>query len=316
MGTGEAVAERAVPRLTRLLGIVTHLEEQGEATFEDLARHFAVPLDTIRRDIDTLWCSGLPGYGMTDLLDFDAFAYDEGIARLVNSQGVRQVRLAPAEAVALMGALAAMIASGAAPEAATGALEALSAAVADANPVTVIPALPVDPGVVDALRAGIEQGLAVAVTYVDAQDRRTERVIEPHRFVTVDGVGYIECYCRRAADYRTLRLDRIETAEATASGLTATPREASGFTLAPAYSATVRVGRAGRWAFEDLPGARLAPVGDQIVATFGVANPDVVVARLLAVAPELVSVEPPGLRDGLRAAAERVLASGGPHEGE
>ncbi len=304
------MAERAVPRLTRLLGIVTHLEEQGEATFEDLARHFGVPVETIRRDIDTLWCSGLPGYGMTDLLDFDGFAYDEGIVRLVNSQGVRQVRLAPAEAVALMGALAAMIASGAAPEAATGALEALSAAVADANPVTVIPAAPVDPGVVEVLRTGIEQGLAIAVTYVDAQDRRTERVIEPHRFVTVDGVGYIECFCQRASDYRTLRLERIENAEATDSEAHAPPRAASGFTLEPVYSATVHVGRAGRWAFEDLPGASLALDGDEIVATFGVASPDVVVARLLAVAPDLVSVEPTSLRRRLREAAEAVLAAG------
>lgn len=303
------MAERAVPRLTRLLGIVTHLEEQGEATFDDLARHFGVPVETIRRDIDTLWCSGLPGYGMTDLLDFDGYAYDEGVARLVNSQGVRQVRLAPTEAVALMGALAAMIASGAAPEAATGALAALSAAVADANPVTVIQPAPVDSGVVEALRAGIERGRAVAVTYVDAQDRRTERVIEPHRFVTVDGVGYIECFCRRAGDYRTLRLERIENAEHTESEARSKPRAASGFTLEPAYSATVRVARAGRWAFEDLPGVRLTPDGDEIVARFGVASPDVVVARLLAVAPDLVSVEPTSLRQRLRVAAEDVLAA-------
>ncbi len=304
------MAERAVPRLTRLLGIVTHLEEQGEATFEDLARHFGVSVETIRRDIDTLWCSGLPGYGMTDLLDFDGFAYDDGIARLINSQGVRQVRLAPAEAVALMGALAAMMASGAAPEAATGALEALSAAVADANPVTVIPAVPVDPGVVEALRSGIERGFAVAVTYVDAQDRRTERVIEPHRLVAVDGVGYVECFCRRAGDYRTLRLERIESADETNSEMHATPRAASGFTLEPVYSATVRVGRAGRWAFEDLPGVRLAPEGDDVVATFGVASPDVVVARLLAVAPDLISVEPASLRQRLRETAEAILATG------
>jgi proteasome accessory factor C len=303
------MAEMAVPRLTRLLGIVTHLEENGEATFDELARHFGVTAETIKHDIDTLWCAGLPGYGMTDLLDFDGFAYDEGIARLTNSQGVRQVRLAPAEAMALMGALAAMIASGTAPEAATGALAALSAAVADANPVTVIRATPVNPAVVEALRAGIERKLAVAVTYVDAQDRRTSRVIEPHRLVTVDGLGYVECYCRRAGDYRTLRLDRIEVAGPTDDAATALPRAASGFTLEPAYTATVRVARAGRWAFEDLPGAVLAVEGDEVVATFGVANPDVVVARLLAVAPSLSSVEPASLRQRLGEAASAVLSA-------
>ncbi len=181
---------------------------------------------------------------------------------------------------------------------------------ADANPVTVIPAAPVAPAVTEAIRAGIAGSTAVAVTYVDAQDRRTERVIEPHRLVTVDGVGYVECFCRRAGDYRTLRLDRIEVAAGTDSPVTAKPRAASGFSLEPAYSATVRVGRAGRWAFEDLPGARLTPDADGIVATFGVANPDVVVARLLAVAPDLRSVEPESLRASLADAARAVLAAG------
>jgi len=304
------MAERAVPRLTRLLGIVTHLEEHGEATFDELGRHFGVTADTIRQDIDTLWCSGLPGYGMTDLLDFDAFAYDEGVARLVNSQGVRQVRLAPGEAVALMGALASMIASGTAPEAAQGALAALGAAVADATPVTVIASSSVDPAVVATLRQAIDAKVAVDVAYVDAQDRRTDRVIEPHRLVTVDGAGYVECFCRRAGDYRTLRLDRIARAEATTSPVEAKPRATQGFTLEPAYTATVRVRRASRWAFEDFPGVELREDGDDVVATFGVANPAVVVARLLAVAPNLVSVEPAELRASLRESAEAVLAAG------
>ncbi len=304
------MAERAVPRLTRLLGIVTHLDEHGEATFDELAAHFGVTADTVRQDIDTLWCSGLPGYGMTDLLDFDGFAYDEGIARLINSQGVRQVRLAPAEAVALMGALASMIASGTAPEAANGALAALAAAVSDASPVTVVPSAAIDGEAVRVLRDALDAGVAVDVTYVDAQDRRTERVIEPHRLVTVDGAGYVECFCRRAGDYRTLRLDRIERAAATDSPIASTPRAVVGFTLESAYTATVTARRASRWAFEDLPGVRLADDGERVVATFGVANPAVVVARLLAVAPSLVSVEPAELREALRDSAEAVLAAG------
>lgn len=301
------MAESAVPRLTRLLAIVTHLEEHGEATFQDLARHFHVSAEAIQRDIDTLWCSGLPGYGMTDLLDFDGFAYDQGIARLVNSQGVRQVRLAPGEAVALIGALAAMIASGAAPVAARTALQALGAAVADACPVTVIPTGGVDADVSETLRSALDHRVAASVTYVDAQDRRTERVIEPHRFVTVDGVGYVECFCRRAGDYRTLRLDRIESARETDEAIAAAPRVGAGFALAPMYEATVRCARGGRWAFEDLPGVRLVDEGDDVVATFGVANPEVVVARLLAVGPDLRSVDPGELREGLAQAAQAVL---------
>ncbi len=303
------MAEPAIPRLTRLLGLVTHLEENGEATFDELAEHFGVSRDTIKDDIDTLWVSGLPGYGMTDLLDFDGFAYDEGIARLTNSLGLRQVRLAPTEAVALMGALASIIASGAAPAAAEGALEALRAAVAGAATVTVVAGAGVDPAVSEALRAALSDSRAVQVEYVDAQDRRSERVIEPHRLVTIDGVGYVECYCRRAGDMRTLRLDRIESAVVTQEPATAPRRPPEGFVLEPHYQASITVGLAGRWAFEDLPGVSITRGTETVTVTFGVANPDVVVARLLAVAPQLVRVDPDALRERLERAAEAILAA-------
>jgi proteasome accessory factor C len=291
------------------LGLVTHLEEHGEATFDDLAAHFGVSRDTIRDDIDTLWVSGLPGYGMTDLLDFDGFAYDQGIARLTNSLGVRQVRLAPAEAVALMGALASIIASGAAPGAAEGALEALRVAVEGAAAVTVVSGAKADSGVAEALRTAVSGSFAVEVVYVDAQDRRTERVIEPHRLVAIDGVGYVECFCRRAGDMRTLRLDRIEKAIGTTEPATAPRRAPEGFVLEPQYQATITMLLAGRWAFEDLPGVTIKGNSDSVRVSFGVANPDVVVARLLAVAPHLKRVEPPALRERLERAADAVLAA-------
>lgn len=309
------MAEPAIPRLTRLLGIVTQLEEYGEASFDDLARHFGVSRDTIKDDIDTLWVSGLPGYGTSDLLDFDGYAYEEGIARLTESLGIRQVRLAPAEAVALMGALASIVASGAAPTAAEGALEALRAAVAGATAVTVVGASPVDQKAVQALREGLERSRAVVVTYVDAQDHRTERVIEPHRLVAVDGVGYVECFCRRAADYRTLRLDRIERAEVTDEPAIIPRRASEGFTLEPVYTAEIQVALNGRWAFEDLPGVKIRVSEGVITASFGVANPDVIVARLLAVSPHLRRVEPASLRNRLAEAAEAVLVAASCTEG-
>ena len=309
------MAEPAIPRLTRLLGIVTQLEEYGEASFDDLARHFGVSRDVIKDDIDTLWVSGLPGYGTSDLLDFDGYAYEDGIARLTESLGVRQVRLAPAEAVALMGALASIVASGAAPIAAEGALEALRAAVAGATAVTVVGASPVDQNAVQALRDGLDRSCAVVVTYVDAQDRRTERVIEPHRLVAVDGVGYVECFCRRAVDYRTLRLDRIEHAEVMDEPAGVPRRASEGFTLEPQYTAEIQVALTGQWAFEDLPGVRIRGSQDVITASFGVANPDVIVSRLLAVAPHLRRVEPADLRNRLAGAAEAVLEAASCREG-
>ena len=301
------MAEGALPRVTRLLGLVAHLDEHGEASFAELAEHFGTTVDVIKRDIELLWVSGLPGYHTNDLLDFDADAFDEGVARLLNSQGVHQVQLAPAEVVALVGALRSLIASGIAPVAAQEVLKILSTAIAEAEPITVFPATPVDPNIRETLSCGIENHLAVQVTYVDAKDRRTARIIEPHRLVVIDGIGYVECFCRRALDYRTLRLDRFESAQVIDSPTVVPAKNLSDFGLEGSYQAVVKVSLQGRWAFETLPGVQAVHEVDTTTFSFGVANTEVVVGRLLAVAPNLKSVEPTKLRERLAAAATAIL---------
>ena len=305
------MAEKAVPRVVRLLGIVAHLDEHGEATFEELAEHFGVTAETITRDIDTLWVSGLPGYGPTELLDFDGWAFEQGIARLVTGQGLSQTRLSAGEAFALIGALSSMIASGAAPPEAQTVLDRLSEAVHQTAPVDVRSRQQVNVDVRAALEDGIERSMATAITYVDANDRRSERVIEPHRLVTIDGIGYIEAFCRKADGARTLRLDRIEKAELTESPASAPRINRDGFDLESAYNADIRLDLWARWIVEDLPGATVDVTDTSVRARFGVANVDVIVARLLSVAPAIQSLEPQQLREALADAADRVLAAHG-----
>lgn len=304
------MVEKALPRLTRLLGLVTYLEQRGDATFEELADHFGVTSSQIRTDVNTLWVSGLPGYMTDDLLDFDADAFDQGIASLTNSQGVTQVRLSAREAVALIGALSVLVAAGAAPTAATTALAKLREAVGGDDPVTVVPTSQVPPEVTTAMLDAVSLGRVATVVYVDAQDRRTEREIEPHRVVTIDGIAYVECFCHRAMDYRTLRLDRMVSVLVSQDAPVVTPAsDEGGFVLAPSFEARVVVARSVRWALEDLPGVTLSEDGDHVQAIFGVADADWMASRLLAIAPGLVSVEPAPLRERLAAHARTVMAA-------
>src|SRR5690606_6774167 len=104
-------------------------------------------------------------------------------------------------------------AAGVAPEAAQTALAKLTAAVGDGEAVRSVPVSTPDPVVTQTLRNAIDEGVVVDLVYVDASDHRTERTIEPHRLVVIDSITYVECYCRRAQDYRTLRLDRIRSAQ-------------------------------------------------------------------------------------------------------
>ncbi|WP_062078843.1 helix-turn-helix transcriptional regulator [Demequina globuliformis] len=301
-------ADRAVSRVTRLLGIVEYLETHGATPFSELAAHFGVTVTQIEADLFLLWVSGQPGYSHGDLVDFDGSAFEQQIADVTNAQGLRQVSYSPREAAALMGALAALVATGAAPDAAQSALAKLTAAVGSVG-VEVVDVPEVNAVIKDALDTSISARNAVEITYVDAQQRRTVRVVEPHRLVAIDGAGYLECYCLRADDYRTLRLDRIESARAADVMVTHPPASTLGFSLHSSFTATVRITRAGRWAVEDLPNAQLEIDGDEVVAHFPVADQEWIAGRLLAIAPHLRSVTPESLRAAVEARAEDVLAA-------
>ncbi|WP_430866757.1 helix-turn-helix transcriptional regulator [Demequina aurantiaca] len=303
------MAEKALPRLTRLLGIMTYVQDQGEAPFSELAAHFGVTEAQIRKDITALWSAGLPGHAGGDLIDFDAYLYDQDVASIVDSQGVTQVRLSTREAVALVGALSSMLASGAAPDVATSANDKIRALLGADDPVTVLPTADVDRAIATTLQDAVTTRRVCDIEYVDAADRRTSRTIEPHRLVAIDGVAYVECYCRRANDYRTLRVSRIVGVEVRDESVVAPPADAAGFSLVSQFQATVVAGRGARWVLEDLPGVSLVEVGDDVSATFDVVDVDWVADRLLAIAPYLRTVEPASVRDALAQHADAVLAT-------
>lgn len=304
------MAEKARPRVTRMLGIVTYLEDHGSTSFADLAEHFGVTEDQIRADVNMLWLSGLPGQMPHDLIDFDVDDFMQDIASVTNTQGARQIRLSPREGIAVVAALSTIVATGSAPRAAHTVLEKFTEALGE-RPVTVLAVAQPDPAAVAAVLTAVATGKAVQVDYVDATDRRTSRVIEPHRVVTIDGAPYVECFCRRANDYRTLRLDRVASAVVTSDDVVTPPSDADGFSLAPVFEAKLRLERGGRWAVEDIPGVSIDDDGEALAVKLGVVDVAWTAARLMSVAPHLLAVEPEQLRDALARHADAVLAAHG-----
>lgn len=302
------MAERATDRVTRMLGIVSFLEANGDTPFTELAMQFGVSVEQIQRDVSTLWVSGLPGYMPDDLIDFDPDLIDEGVARLTAGQGVSQVRFSAREAVALVGALSSFIASGIAPAAAETAVAKIQGAMG-APGVTVSPSARIAPEVLEPLRSAISDGTIVELDYIDAKDNRTVRAVEPHRIVSIAGIAYLECFCRRAQGYRTLRLDRIRAVERSDEPVVTAPSDEVGFDLQTRFDASVIVAPGARWAIEDLPGVTLEFGGEDVVARFGVADPAYVAGRLLSIAPYIRAVEPQELREALAAQAQAVLAA-------
>ncbi|WP_062529287.1 helix-turn-helix transcriptional regulator [Demequina rhizosphaerae] len=298
------MAEQATDRLVRMLGILTYVERNGDTPFAELAEHFGVTVEQVRADLNALWVASEPGDSWFPI-DFSADAYDADIAALVRNDGVSQVRLSPREAVALVGALSTMGAAGALPEAGTQVLDKLRDALQE--PVTVLGDDHVQPEIREPLLEAMRRYRLAEVEYVDAQDRRTTRVVDPHRLVVIDGHAYLECFCRRAEDYRVLRLDRIASVAVLGAAVEHPPTDTAGFTLTPAFRATVRIARSGRYALEDMPGVTIEDAEEDVIATFDVADAAFVAGRLLSVAPHLREVTPNRLVDELHRQARSVL---------
>jgi proteasome accessory factor C len=304
------VTERSRPRVARLLGIVAYLEDNGATPFAELAEHFGVTTEQIAKDIEQLWLVGRPGGFANDLIDFDFDAFEAGIADITNTQGASQVRLAPREGVALVAALSALVGSGTVPRVAQSALDKVVAALGEQT-VTIVRWSDARAEISLALATAIGRRVVVNLDYVDASDRRTARAVEPHRIVTIDGAPYLECWCRRAGDYRTLRIDRIVSAEVTDEDAVTPASGSEGFSLTGEYDATVRLRRGGRWALEDIPGVVITDDGELVTATAGVTNEAWLAGRLLSIAPSLISVEPDQLRREVARQALSVLAAHG-----
>lgn len=304
------MSDNSRARVARLLGIVAYLEDNGPTPFDDLAEHFGVSREQIAKDIDQLWIVGRPGGFANDLIDFDSDSFDSGIAEITNTQGASQVRLGPREGVALVAALSAIVGAGLAPRAAQSALDKITAALGEET-VTVVGEPDAAADTVHKLAIAVQQGVVARLDYVDAADRRTLRDVEPHRIVTIDGSPYLECWCRRAGDYRTLRIDRIRSVAVTDEPIATPPSGSEGFALAPMYEARIRLRRAGRWALEDIPGVVLNDDGELVTATMGVTNEPWLAGRLLTIATSLLTVEPATLRREVARQANSVAAAHG-----
>ena len=93
----------SVDRLVRLLALPAWVADNDGATFQEAAAHFGVTPEVIRRDVETLWVSGLPGGMPGDLVDFSAIAFEAERLSLTQPLGLDlPVRLSRQEAIALL----------------------------------------------------------------------------------------------------------------------------------------------------------------------------------------------------------------------
>ena len=318
------MAERTPERLVRLLGLVAYLDRHPGVSVEQVAEHFAVTPQQVLRDVDTLWVSGTPGYWPDDLIDFDADSFDSGVLRLTQSRGMtRALRLGAREAVALVAALRALhesvgeLLEPSERDVLTSTLEALTAATGDAAATMDVQlAVEARPEVLAEARRALRDRRRLRLRYVDAEDRISERVVEPWQLLTGDEHSYLQAWCHGARGERLFRLDRILEATELDEPVTTRPGRTRGETFTPSAEherVVLVLDQRAQWVVEQLPVEEVTELPDGgMRVVLRVASGAWLRHLLLRVAPSVLAVEPADVgRDAVAAARAALAAYGG-----
>jgi proteasome accessory factor C len=211
---------RAQSQVARMLELVPYLQARDGVPVTDVARDFGVAPAQIIKDLNVLWFCGLPNSVSGDMIDVDMEALeDDGIVRISNAEFLtRPLRLAPAEALALIVALRALAESAGPRQRAPvdRALAKIEAAAGERSAQAAAVDVQLDTGDPE-IREAVDQALRDARQlhlsyYVESRDETTERVADPLRLVYFEGRPYLEAWCHRAQETRLFRIDRITAA--------------------------------------------------------------------------------------------------------
>ncbi|MGP0586212.1 helix-turn-helix transcriptional regulator [Paenibacillus timonensis] len=189
-------------KLERLISIIYKLLNHDVLSAALLAEEFQVSQRTIYRDIDVLCAAGFPvvayqgtkgGYGI-----MDGYKMDRSLL------GTYDV----ASLITVLNSLSSVFED----ERAQGTIERLQTIEREYR----TPSLSVDLetrrtalGVLPSLRSAITQRNLVRFEYINAQNERRTRELEPLRLRFKFGNWYVYGYCRSRQDYREFRLSRM-----------------------------------------------------------------------------------------------------------
>ncbi|EHR51079.1 putative transcriptional regulator [Saccharomonospora marina XMU15] len=309
-------------RLPRLLALVPYLLARPGIRIEEAAQDFDVSAKQLRKDLELLWMCGLPGYGPGDLIDL---SFDGDTVSVTFDAGMRRpLRLTGGEASALVIALKALAETPGVvdTEAVHRAIAKIEAAAGDAQPSGVV----VGHGVREAqhtartretMREALQAGRALRMRYYTAsKDEITERTVDPMRLLIVQGVGYLEAWCRRANAVRLFRLDRVdelavlpEPAEPPGS---AEPTDLTNgvFSPRPDYpEAELVLAPDARWVAEYYPCEELAELeGGRLRVRMRYGDESWLVRLVLRLGGQLTVEKPPALAQAVRKRAADALA--------
>lgn len=304
-------SDRTALRLTRLLAMLPWVMAHPGVTVDEVCERFDYPRQAdLMKDLELVFLCGLPGYGPGQLMD--AFVLGDEVVIEDADYFSQPLRLNAAEALVLLAAGSAVMASSAAPPALGSAVEKLRAVIAPTDGALAVDLGP-EPGHVDTLRTAARDGRVVRIEYTSlGTGETTERDIEPWTVFSSLGNWYVNGHCRLAEAERLFRLDRIRS-------LSATPDEFEPPTTAHVperlYSpsaddvhAVIELEPAAAWVAEYYPVTIVEREGDGLVIDFASSEPRVIARLLLRLGGDARLREGDEVAAATRDLRERILA--------
>ena len=203
----------APEKVARLLAVIPYVAGRGPVPIDEIAARFSYPRRELVADL-----TGVVGYvgvaPFTPDTMIEVTVDDEHVWIVYGKWFERPMRLEPGEALALFAAGTALLATTGDDDASGPLLRGLTklgAALGPGNdlPVDIVLGSAEERVLAD-LRTAITEHRCVHLDYYSyGRDRRTERVVEPHRVFADDGQWYLAGWCRRAEGDRVYRVDRV-----------------------------------------------------------------------------------------------------------
>ncbi|HET9546572.1 MAG TPA: WYL domain-containing protein [Desertimonas sp.] len=308
-------SERAAEsRLSRLLVILPWLMERREVPLAEVAATFNMTTDEVAAELELAAMCGVPPF-VDELIDvfIDGETVFVGVPRLFT----KPLRLTAPEGFALVTAgRAAMQLPGADPASALGRglaklAETLGEDADDAALVVDLAATPM----VDEFVAATKRVERLRMRYWTAsRDEITDRQFTPRRVFHERGEWYVAGDDHRSGEYRTFRIDRVESIEQTGEfddpvDDDAIPDSSVSWAVDGSLPrVTVRLGQVARWVVEEYPVDSVTELDDgRLEARFAVVSERWLERLLLRAGAAAEVVEPATWRDLGARAAERLL---------
>ncbi|HHW49978.1 MAG TPA: WYL domain-containing protein [Pseudoclavibacter sp.] len=309
-----SAALSAANRFAFMVAVVPYLMETGGASVRELAERFEMTPDQVRRLIETIATSGVPGdsgaYLDMDLFDINWDAFDRGEVILTRTIALDRVpRLSSLEVAAIVTGLQLLDVS----------LDPAAASIAE----SVQAKLRQDTGYIagssevgdelSAVRSALNLGRTLSFDYVDAHGTHSlGRRVDPAGLHRYEQEWYLRGWCHSAQAMRTFRLSRMSRVRVTEDA--ATPqkpelRTPSWSESAAAQEVTVRVDPTAlaflSW-YADAP--RTVMPSGEVEARIVYVDGDALVRAVMAFPGRVRIVDDPALSDALRARARSALS--------